>query len=213
MGAGGGWYPHPAASRPRRHRVTAGHPLHTQSHTAPHARPRRHASSPPRRSAWGRGPAHRRRAHAAPGPSSRCRRGGHAHPSTTRPSARVGTRVVGAVVSAALAQPPVAAPQPGCGSHPAAGTSQAPTTHMCVCMHMRVCLHTHACTLSLCGTPCPSPQPHAGVPAAPTGPGSPQPGLTWGCFSPDPSVTQKELAPPAPPAPPAPGPPARLSLL
>ena len=99
MGAGGGGTPtlqlhaHASTMSPTGTRYTRRvTPRHKCAHTgtpAPH-----HAAAP-----RGRGPAHKRHAHAAPGPSS-CHRhgGGHTHLSTMQPLTRVGTRVVGAVL-------------------------------------------------------------------------------------------------------------------
>ena len=156
MGAGGGVVPSPCSFTPTQAPCHRQAPLtHAESHhdtSVPmqaHQRP-----TAPR----GRGPAHRRGAHAAPSPSLRCRRRGTCTPQH---DAVIGTRVVGAVVSVA--------PQWGFGrSHAAAGVSRAPTTwtrYTCVQMitsalaynspaHTRVLTHMH----TLCHAPCPSPQ-------------------------------------------------------
>lgn len=210
---------------PVTHAVT---PQHKRAHAST---PAPHCAAAPR----GRGPARRHCAHAAPGPSLCCRHGGHAHPSTMQPLARVGTHVVGAVLSATLAQLLALALQPGFRrSHTTAGISQAPTTHtrctrthvhahVFTCTHIKLlnctrkhaCAHTHAHSLCTAHPTC-LPQPHSGAPGLPgtvlpTGspPGSDRP---WQPqvqphmpLFPDPSVTQMGPEPPAP-APPGPSP-------
>lgn len=117
-----------------------------------------------------------------PAPPRAAGMGGHTHPSTTQPLARVGTRAVGAVLSAALAQLLAVALQPGFGrSRTTAGISRAPTTHT-RCTRMHMCSSAHACkdstacmstrvpahTRSLCTARPPHlPQPHFGVPGLP----------------------------------------------
>lgn len=206
MGAGGGGTPtlqlhahagtlSPTGTRYTR-RVT---PRHKRAHAGT---PAPHRAAAPR----GRGPALGRRAHAAPGPSSRRRHGGgdtRTHLSTTQPLARVGTRAVGAVP--ALAQLLAVALQPGLGrSRATVGISCGPpprNTHVCthafVCAH--VCMHTHACTFCTAHHPHLPQPPHPGLPgpvgSAPGSDGPRSSGPTRGFLSPSP------LCDPAPPAP------------
>ena len=176
MGAGGGGTPtlqlhahagtvSPTGTRYTR-RVT---PRHKHAHAGT---PASHCATAPR----GRGPAHRHCAHAAPGPSSRCRHGGTCTPEHdaavgtcgdthggSSPVCRAGSAAGGCSAAGLWEVSHCSGDQPG--SHHTRTMHTHAHVHSCAHTYnysaaytsTHVSTHTHMHTLSLYRTPCLSP--------------------------------------------------------
>lgn len=219
MGAGGGGTPalqlhthagtvSPTGTRYTR-RVT---PRHQRAHAG---MPAPHRAAAPH----GRGPAHRRRAHTAPGPSS-CRRHGGTHAPEhdaavgtcghtrggSSPVCRAGTAAGGGSAAGLWEVSHHGGDQPG--SHHTHVMHTHARTHVHLHTHARMQLHAraHACPCtharSVLHALSISPNPTLGFPACPVPWGALSALMGLICLSPDPSVTHTAPAPPAPGAPP-----------